>query len=50
MHKQKVNDLYSLPHIIREIKLRRIRLDGPVANMVKNRIVVHKPEAWRLLG
>jgi hypothetical protein len=27
-----------------------MRLEGSVANMGKNRIVVHKPEEWRLVG
>jgi hypothetical protein len=33
LHNEELNDLYSLPNIIRVIKSRRMRLEGHVARM-----------------
>jgi hypothetical protein len=32
LHNEELNDLYSLPNIIREIKFRKMRWAGPMAN------------------
>jgi hypothetical protein len=52
--KQKLDDLYSSPNIIRVIKSRRLRRTGHVACMGDMRgaymIVVGRPEGRRLLG
>jgi hypothetical protein len=49
-----LNNLYSLPNIVRVIKSRRIRLAGHVARMGKGRgvyrVLVGKPERRRPLG
>jgi hypothetical protein len=48
------HDFYSLPNIIRMIKLRRMRLAGHVARMGEKRntyrLLVRKPEGKRPLG
>jgi len=54
LHNEELNDLYSLPNIIRVIKFRRIRQEGHVARMGDRKnaygIVVGKPEEKRPLG
>jgi hypothetical protein len=49
-----LNDLYSLPNIVRVVKSRRMRWPGHVARMgegrVVHRVLVGKPEGTRLLG
>jgi hypothetical protein len=49
-----LNDLYSLPNIVRVVKPRRIRWAGHVARMVEVRglhmVLVEKPEEKRPLG
>ena len=37
LHNEKLNDLYSLPNIVRVIKLRRMRWAGHVARMGEDR-------------
>ena len=53
LHNEELNDLYSLPIIVRVVKLRRIRWAGHVARMGKNRgvhrVLVWKPEGKRPL-
>jgi hypothetical protein len=48
LHNEELNDLYSLPNIVRVVKLRRMRWAGHVACMGKDRVVhrvlVGKPE------
>jgi hypothetical protein len=54
LHKEKLNDLYCLPNIVRVIKLRRMRRVGHVARMGDRRgvykVLVRKPEGKRPLG
>jgi hypothetical protein len=54
LHNEKLNDLYSLPNIVREVKLRRMRWAGHVARMGEDRgvhkVLVGKPEGKRPLG
>jgi hypothetical protein len=54
LHNEDLNDLYSLPNIIRIIKSRRMRWAGHVARMGKGRgayrILVERPEGRRPLG
>jgi len=54
LHKEGLNNLYSLPNIVRVIKSRRVRWAGRVARMVEGRGVyrglVVKPEGKRRLG
>jgi hypothetical protein len=53
LHNEELRDLYSLPSIIRIIKVRRMRLAGNVARMEKRnvcRLLVGKPEGRRPLG
>jgi hypothetical protein len=54
LHNEELNDLYSSPHIIRVIKLRRMRWAGHVAHMGEKRgayrILVGRPEGRRPLG
>jgi hypothetical protein len=54
LQKQKFDDLYSSPNIIRVIKLRRLRWTGHVACMGDMRsayvIVIGRPEGRKLLG
>jgi hypothetical protein len=49
-----LNDLYSLPNIVRVVKLRRMRWAGHVARMGEDRgvyrVLVGKPEGKRPLG
>ena len=54
LHNEELNDLYSSPNIVREIKSRRIRWVGHVARMGEERgvyrVFVGKPEGKRPLG
>ena len=54
LHNEELNDLYSLPNIVRVVKSRRMRQAGYVARMgedrVVHRVLVGKPEGKRLLG
>jgi hypothetical protein len=54
LHKEEVNDLYSLPNTVRVVKSRRMRWAGHVARMGKDRgvyrVLVGKPEGKRPLG
>jgi hypothetical protein len=54
LHNEKLNDLFSLPNIVRVVKSRRMRWAGHVACIGENRIVhkvlVEKPEGKRPLG
>jgi hypothetical protein len=54
LHNEKINDLYSSPNIIREIKSRRMRWALHVARMWEGRgecrILVGRPEGRRPLG
>ena len=51
LHNEELNDLYSLPNIVRVIKLRRMRWAGHVARMGErkgvHRIFVEKPDGKR---
>jgi hypothetical protein len=53
LHNEELNDLYSLPNIVRVVKSRRIRWTGYVARMGEDRgvhrMLVGKPEGKRLL-
>jgi hypothetical protein len=54
LHNEELNDLYSLPNIVRVVKLRRMRWAGHVARMGKDRgvhrVLVEKPEGKSPLG
>ena len=54
LHNEELNDLYSLPNIVRVLKSRRMRRAGHVARMgedrVVHRVLVGKPEGKRALG
>jgi hypothetical protein len=54
LHNEKLNNLYSLPNIVRVVKSRRIRWAGHVARMGEDRgvyrVLVGKPEGERPLG
>jgi hypothetical protein len=54
LHDEELHNLYSLPSIIRIIKLRRMRWAGYVARMKEKRnmyrLLVGKPEGKRPLG
>jgi hypothetical protein len=54
LHIQELNDLYSLPNIVREVKSRRMRWAGHVARREEERgvqrVLVGKPEEKRPLG
>jgi hypothetical protein len=54
LHNEELNDLYSLPNIVRVVKLRRMRWAGHVARMGVDRdmyrVLVEKPEGNRPLG
>jgi hypothetical protein len=54
LHNEELNDLYSLPNIVRVIKSRRMRRAGHVARMGEDRgvhrVLVGKPEGKRPLG
>ena len=51
---EELNDLYSLPNIVRVVKSRRMRWAGHVAHMGEDRavhrVLVGKPEGKRPLG
>src|SRR5215469_3256902 len=53
LHNEELRDLYSLPNIMRVVKLRRMRWAGHVARMGEgrgvNRVLVGKPEGKRPL-
>jgi len=54
LHNVELNDLYSLPNIVRVVKSRRMRRAGHVARMGEgrgvHRVLVGKPEGKRPLG
>jgi len=54
LHKEELNDLYSLPSIVRVVKSRRMRWAGNVARMGEDRgvhrVLVRKPKGKRPLG
>jgi hypothetical protein len=54
LHNEKLNDLYSLPNIVRGVKSRRTRWAGHVARMGEgrgvHRVLVGKHEGKRPLG
>jgi len=54
LHNEELNDLYSLPNIVRVVKSRRMRWAGHVARMGEvrgvHRVLVRKPEGKRPLG
>jgi hypothetical protein len=54
LHNEELNDLYSLPNIVRVVKWRRRRGAGHVARMGVergvHRVLVGKPEGKRSLG
>ena len=54
LHNEELNDLCSLPNIVRVVKSRRMRWAGHVARMGEDRgvhrVLVGKPEGKRLLG
>ena len=54
LHNEELNDVYSLPNIVRMVKSRRMRWAGHVACMgvdrVVHRVLVGKPEGKRPLG
>jgi hypothetical protein len=53
LHNEELNDLYSLPNIVRLVKSRRMRWAGHVARMGQDRgvhrVLVGKPEGKRPL-
>jgi hypothetical protein len=54
LHNEELNDLYSLPNIVRMVKPRRMRWAGYVVRMREDRevprVLVGKPEEKRPLG
>jgi hypothetical protein len=54
LRNEELNDLYSLPNIVRVVKSRRMRWAGHVARMGEDRgvhrVLVGKPERKRPLG
>jgi hypothetical protein len=54
LHNEELNDVYSLPNIVRVVKSRRMRWAGQVARMGEGRgvhkVLVWKPEVKRSLG
>jgi len=54
LHNEELNDLYSLPNIVRLVKSRQMRWAGHVARMGEDRgvhrVLVGKPEGKRPLG
>jgi hypothetical protein len=54
LHNEELNDLYSLPNIVRVVKSRQMRWAGHVAHMGEDRgvyrVLVGKPEGKRPLG
>jgi hypothetical protein len=54
LHNEELNELYSLPNIVRLVKSRRMRWAGHVARMGEgrgvHRVLVGKPDGTRPLG
>jgi hypothetical protein len=54
LHNEELNDLYSLPNIVRVVKSKRMRWVGHVARLGEERgvqrVLVGKPEGKRPLG
>jgi len=54
LHNEELNDLYSLPNIVRVVKSRRMRWAGHLARMGEDRgvrrVLVEKPDRKRPLG
>jgi hypothetical protein len=54
LHNEELNDLYSLPNIVRVVKSRRMRWAGHAARMGEYRgvqeVLMGKPEGKRPLG
>jgi len=54
LHNEKLNDLYSLPNIVRVVKSRRVRWAGHVARVGEDRgvhrVLVEKSQGKRPLG
>jgi hypothetical protein len=54
LHNEELNDLYSLPNIVRVVKSRQMRWAGNVARMGEDRgvhrVLVGKPDRKRPLG
>jgi hypothetical protein len=54
LHNEELNELYSLPNIVRVVKSRRMRWAGHVERMGEergvHRVLVGKPKAKRPLG
>jgi hypothetical protein len=54
LHNEELNDLYSLPNIVRVVKSKRVKWVGHVARMGEDRgvyrVLVGKPEEKRPLG
>jgi hypothetical protein len=54
LHNEELNDLYSLPNILRVLQSRRMRWAGHAAHMGEDRgvhrVLVGKPEGKRPLG
>jgi hypothetical protein len=54
LHKEELRDLYSIPNIVRVVKLRRMRWAGHVARTGEwrgvHRVLVGKPKGKRSLG
>ena len=54
LHNEELNDLYSLPNMVRVVKSRRMSWAGHVARMLEDRgvqrVLVRKPERKRPLG
>jgi hypothetical protein len=54
LHIEELNDLYSLPNIVRVVKSRRMRWAGHLARMGEDRdvhrVLVGKPKGKRPLG
>jgi hypothetical protein len=54
LYNEELNDLYSLPNIVRVVKSRRMRQEGHVARMREergvHRVLVGKPEGKRPMG
>ena len=54
LHNEELNDLFSLPNIVRVVKSKRMRWAGHMAHMGEDsgvhRVLVGKPEGKRPLG
>jgi hypothetical protein len=54
LHNEELNDLYSLPNIVRVVKSRRMRWADYVSRMVEDRgvhrVLVGKPDGKRPMG